>query len=84
MEKECPPNHPYAPLILAIQNLHSRQWVCKITHVMREENRVADFLATFGHSLEVGLHCLRSPLTGCGSLLSHDSIGVTFPRLVAS
>ncbi|CAN1300308.1 hypothetical protein LINPERPRIM_LOCUS24538 [Linum perenne] len=31
-------------------------WMEKIEHIYREGNRTTDFLASFGHSLFVGIH----------------------------
>lgn len=56
---DCGRNHPYASLVLAIRELHSHNWTCRISHVPHKGNRVVDCFANFGHYLEVGLHCWR-------------------------
>ena len=49
-------NHPYSTLNKKIQQLLTRNWEVKVSHVYREANRAADFLSSLGHSLPLGLH----------------------------
>lgn len=57
--------------------MYSRSWDIRISHVWREGNRVADYLANVAHSRELGLHMLRHPPKGCVSLLLQDVVGVS-------
>ncbi|CAN1181945.1 hypothetical protein LINPERPRIM_LOCUS40593 [Linum perenne] len=43
-------------LVLQFQELRSRQWNIKFTHVHREANYVVDYLVNLGHSLSFRLH----------------------------
>lgn len=74
--------HPCAALVKSIRTLLSRAWNIRITHVRREGNRLADWLADYSHSLPLGLHKLERPPAGCGEILMHDIIGVGFPRRI--
>ncbi|CAN0841338.1 hypothetical protein LINGRAHAP2_LOCUS3234 [Linum grandiflorum] len=35
-----------------------RDWLIKVEHIYSEGNRVADYLATLGHSLYLGVHSI--------------------------
>lgn len=77
----CQENHPYAPIIFAIKELMRRSWVVRLTHVLREGNRLADSLANLAHSKDLGLHWLESPPLECREVLFQDLTGVSFSRL---
>ena len=53
----------------------------KIQYVFREANRAADFMATKGHEVDLGVCFFEVPPLGLGSLLTDDMVGVAFPRL---
>ena len=74
----------FSTLIRAIQDLIRRNWRVEITHVYREANFTADYLATLACSLPLGLHVLNSPPKGVLQFMSQDTYGVVYPRLVFS
>lgn len=82
LSRSCPASHPYSSIISSINNFRARDWETRIPHVLREGNRVANFLANMAHSLDFGLHVFRDMPIGCGCLAFQDSISVSFPRTV--
>ncbi|KAH9670623.1 putative ribonuclease H protein [Citrus sinensis] len=74
----------FSTLIRAIQELIRRNWRVEITHVYREANFAADYLATLACCLPLGLHVLNSPPKGVLQFMSQDNYGVVYPRLVIS
>ena len=73
------PNISYA-LVVAVQNLLNRNWQVSLTHIFREANSVADFMANMAHSLPHGVHLFSSPPVGIYSIIVQDSFGVTHPQ----
>ncbi|CAN0861950.1 Putative ribonuclease H protein At1g65750 [Linum grandiflorum] len=59
--------HQHATLVLQFKELCSRQWEVNLSHIYREANYVADYLANLGHSLTYGIHFFDFPDRG----LSH-------------
>ncbi|CAN0898133.1 Putative ribonuclease H protein At1g65750 [Linum grandiflorum] len=64
------------------RELCSRQWEVRLSHIYREANNAADYLANLGHSLSYGLHFFDSPDRCLSHWLHYDIIGVSLPRLV--
>ena len=54
----------------------------QLSHVYRQANRVADFVASMGHSLNKGLHVFCVPPMDIHSLLDENSWEVVFPHLI--
>ena len=75
------PNEFYA-LVVAIREIISRNWQVSITHIYREANSAADFMANMAHSYPHGLHLFSSPPVGIYSIIVQDLFGVTQPRLI--
>ena len=75
------PNMFYA-LVVAVRKLLSRNWQTSITHIYREANSAADFMANMAHSVLLGLHVFSNPPMGIYSIISQDIFGVTQPRFV--
>lgn len=69
-------------LIIAIRDLLSRNWQISISHIYREANSAADFMANMAHSAPLGLHVYSNPPVGIYSIMSQDLFGVTQPRFV--
>ena len=69
-------------LIIAIRDLLSRNWQISISHIYREANSAADFMANMAHSAPLGLHVYSNPHVGIYSIMSQDLFGVTQPRFV--
>ncbi|CAL8168229.1 unnamed protein product [Prunus armeniaca] len=51
-------------------------WDCRIFHVFREVNFVADSLAKMGHEMEMGIHCFVLLPGGITSVLQEDRDGL--------
>lgn len=73
---------PHHRLIDAINELIHRDWTCKITHVYREPNKCADWMATHFDDLELGLHVFNNPTTGITSALTADAMGLVWKRAI--
>ncbi|CAN0907237.1 hypothetical protein LINGRAHAP2_LOCUS24695 [Linum grandiflorum] len=52
--------HQNATLIMQFQDLYKQQWEVTLTHIYRETNYDADYLANLYHSYVFGLHILDS------------------------
>ena len=50
--------------------------------MFREANRVANFMASLGHNLQLGLIVYHDPPLGARSFLEEDIRGVSFPRSI--
>ncbi|CAN1170479.1 Putative ribonuclease H protein At1g65750 [Linum perenne] len=76
--------HQHAGEILALRSLISRDWEVSFSHVYREGNHAADFLANTGHSLPFGFHVF--PTTDCnlGYFLRRDCMGISEPRIITN
>ncbi|CAN0891178.1 hypothetical protein LINGRAHAP2_LOCUS16853 [Linum grandiflorum] len=44
-------DHQHAVLVFQFKELCSRQWEVHLSHIYREANTAADYLANLGHSL---------------------------------
>ncbi|CAN0926336.1 Putative ribonuclease H protein At1g65750 [Linum grandiflorum] len=75
-------DHQHAALVLQFTELCNRQWEVNLSHIYREANYAADYLANLGHSLTYGLHLFDSPDRGLSHWLHYDLIGISLPRLV--
>ncbi|CAN1801232.1 Putative ribonuclease H protein At1g65750, partial [Linum perenne] len=51
----------HAALVADFHELRSRNWEVSLSHVYREANCAADYLANLGHSYSFGLHLLDVP-----------------------
>ncbi|CAN0876743.1 Putative ribonuclease H protein At1g65750 [Linum grandiflorum] len=80
--KDSELRHQHAALVLQFQELCSRHWEVNISHIYREANFAADYLANLGHSLPYGMHLFDSPDRGLSHWLHYDLIGVSLPRFV--
>lgn len=72
----------YIPLVISIKELMKRDWSINITHVYREVNFTADFLANYALSLPLGCHHFNVPPISLLPFLTHDMYGVAYPRFV--
>ncbi|CAN0929906.1 Putative ribonuclease H protein At1g65750, partial [Linum grandiflorum] len=67
LTKDSKLDHQHAALVFQFNELCRRQWEVHISHIYREANNVADYLANLGHALTYGMHIFYSPDRG----LSH-------------
>ncbi|CAN0922601.1 Putative ribonuclease H protein At1g65750 [Linum grandiflorum] len=82
LAKDSELNHHHAALVLQFKELCSRQWEVKLSHIYRETNNAADYLANLVHSFSYGLHLFDLPDRGLSHWLHYDLIGVSTPRSV--
>ncbi|CAN0914226.1 Putative ribonuclease H protein At1g65750 [Linum grandiflorum] len=75
-------DHQHAALVMQFKELCRRQWEVQISHIYREANNAADYLANLGHSFSYGIHLFDTPDRGLSHWLHYDLIGVSTPRLV--
>ncbi|CAN1844814.1 Putative ribonuclease H protein At1g65750 [Linum perenne] len=78
------PTHQHFLLLLEYQELLSRSWQVRITHVFREANQAADYMANLGHSFDFGSYFFDSPDASLCNWLRYDQVGVALPRFVRS
>ncbi|CAN0876636.1 Putative ribonuclease H protein At1g65750, partial [Linum grandiflorum] len=75
-------DHQHTALVLRFKELCNRQWEVHLSHIYREANNAADYLANLDHSLSYGLHFFDSPDRGLSHWLHYVLIGVSLPRFV--
>ncbi|CAN1181799.1 Putative ribonuclease H protein At1g65750 [Linum perenne] len=68
---DAPLRH-HASEVLAIRELLQRNWKTEIHHIYREANGAADFLASKGYSLGLGVHSFRTSDCNLGYFLRKD------------
>ena len=74
-------NHVYGAVIMDIQQWLCREWTVSLSHVLREANACADYLANEGARQHCRLIVLKDPLQGLLPLLHEDYKGTLFMRL---
>ncbi|CAN0854232.1 Putative ribonuclease H protein At1g65750 [Linum grandiflorum] len=74
-------SHPLAAILYDIRSLINGRWECKVSHVLREANQLADSMAKMGHdsSLEEEKLFATPPEEMLG-IWQNDKDGMTFPR----
>ncbi|CAI0392409.1 unnamed protein product [Linum tenue] len=75
-------SHPHYRLVVQVRQMIQREWEVRVEHTFREGNVVADFLASTGHSLPLGLHLVSIPSPQLNYWLLFDLVGSQTPRLV--
>ncbi|CAN1171162.1 Putative ribonuclease H protein At1g65750 [Linum perenne] len=83
LQKEDADSHQHTALVAEFIALKRRSWEISISHVFREANCGADYLANLGHSHCIGLHFFSVPDTTLAHWLRYDLIGVALPREVS-
>lgn len=78
-----PRGSPHHNVIQEIRKQIKQQWECKVSHIWREGNQVADCLAKISLNMQPGLYVLDTPPQDIKSKLLFDEQGVTTPRLIA-
>ncbi|KAK3220790.1 hypothetical protein Dsin_014760 [Dipteronia sinensis] len=82
LSNDSPTNNPLFSIIQACRSLINNEWSCNIHHVYRESNRVADYLAKMGQSLEPGISFFKDPPPQILVVLDDDRKGLAAARLV--
>ncbi|CAN1749432.1 Putative ribonuclease H protein At1g65750 [Linum perenne] len=77
------PCHQHAGEVATIRNLLQCDWEVTISHIYREGNKVADYLASIGHGLPPGNHLI--PISDCnlGYYLRYDCMGISEPKIIS-
>ncbi|CAN1282044.1 Putative ribonuclease H protein At1g65750 [Linum perenne] len=70
-------DHQHAILVSEFRELISRSWDLSLTHVFREANYCADYLANLGHQFHIGLHLFSQPNPALTHWLRFDLFGIT-------
>ncbi|KAL5780992.1 hypothetical protein ACOSP7_006021 [Xanthoceras sorbifolium] len=70
--KRC---HPLFNLLHKCKSLIQGDWICRVTHVYREVNMLADWMAKLGLQQALGLKYFEDPPTGCIQILDEDAAG---------
>ncbi|CAN1188712.1 Putative ribonuclease H protein At1g65750 [Linum perenne] len=68
--------HQHAGEVLLIRRLMQRDWDVSFSHVYREANKSADFLASLGYERELGLHRIDTADCSLGYFLRLDCMGI--------
>ncbi|CAN1743736.1 Putative ribonuclease H protein At1g65750 [Linum perenne] len=72
--------HQHAVDIDKLRELLQRDWEVTISHIYREGNSVADYLATLGHDYPWGVHLISVSDCNLNYFLRRDCIGISVPR----
>ncbi|CAN1806131.1 Putative ribonuclease H protein At1g65750 [Linum perenne] len=75
--------HQHKALVEEFHNLILRQWETSLSHVYREANYAADYLANLGHCFSFGLQSLMYLDSGLAFWLRYDLVGIAMPRVVS-
>ncbi|CAN1767631.1 Putative ribonuclease H protein At1g65750 [Linum perenne] len=78
------PCHHHAGEVVAIRKLLQRDWEVTISHVYREGNKIADYLASIGHGLPPGTHPISISDCNLGFYLRYGCMGISEPRIIHS
>ncbi|CAN1146017.1 Putative ribonuclease H protein At1g65750, partial [Linum perenne] len=74
--------HQHRALVEEFHNLQLRNWEVSLSHVYREANYAADYLANLGHSFDFGFQTLMYPDSRLAYWLRYDLLGVARPRVI--
>ncbi|CAN1129174.1 Putative ribonuclease H protein At1g65750, partial [Linum perenne] len=75
--------HKHAALVAEFQDMRARSWEISLSHIFREANCSADYLANLGHSFWFGFHVFDYPISSLADWLRYDLVGVALPRVVS-
>ncbi|KAF7842625.1 hypothetical protein G2W53_004923 [Senna tora] len=76
IDQGVPSTHPCAALVYRIREVRDRGWDVRFRHVYREANKVADFVARLGHTLQHEAEMFTIPPVECLGLLAEDVKGI--------
>ncbi|CAN1186310.1 Putative ribonuclease H protein At1g65750 [Linum perenne] len=68
--------------VTLIHQLLNREWEVTISHIYREGNQAADYLADIGHGLPTGTHSINVLDSTLCYFLRRDCMGISEPRLI--
>ncbi|CAI0401398.1 unnamed protein product [Linum tenue] len=72
----------YYKLIQQFRRLIDRDWEVRLSHVYRECNKVADFLASRGHDHSLGIHSVNVSDSGLSFWVLYDAMGIAQSILI--
>ncbi|CAL1407399.1 unnamed protein product [Linum trigynum] len=75
-------DHRHGLLVQHVCNVLNRDWDVVISHVYREGNRAADYLASLGHSLPFGTHHVDVCSPELCRWLEYDVMGISQARFI--
>ena len=75
--------HTCRPIISAIHQLCSKDWIVEINHVFHEANFCADSLAKHGHQITLGLSVFNSRPSFMSVVFSADLMGCSHEKVIA-
>ncbi|CAI0550240.1 unnamed protein product, partial [Linum tenue] len=75
-------SHPHHTLVNSIKRQLNQQWEVHIMHAFRESNYVADYLASVGHSIRIGIRFVDNPSATLNHWLYFDLLGLQTPRII--
>ncbi|CAN0911120.1 hypothetical protein LINGRAPRIM_LOCUS1369 [Linum grandiflorum] len=74
-------SHPFAAVVYDIKKMIGGAWSCKISHTMREGNKLADLMANLGHESKGEEETLfANPPTSLIGAWKEDKAGRMFMR----
>ncbi|CAI0418218.1 unnamed protein product [Linum tenue] len=73
---------PHFQLVSQVRRLINQEWEVRVEHTYREGNVVADYLASTGYNLLVGVHIVSVPSPMMQHWLLFDLVGSVTPRLI--
>ncbi|CAN1189723.1 Putative ribonuclease H protein At1g65750 [Linum perenne] len=76
------PSHLHGREAATIREFFNRDWEVTISHVFREGNFAADYLANLGHAHHHGVHLLSLFDCNLSYFLRRDCMGISEPRLI--
>ncbi|CAH9063024.1 unnamed protein product [Cuscuta europaea] len=74
--------HQHSSEVAQFRELLNRNWTVRVEHVYREGNRAADFLASLGHTLPIGVHSISNVDSRLSLHILYDLLGISQPRLI--
>ncbi|CAL1413103.1 unnamed protein product [Linum trigynum] len=77
-------SHRHGLLAQQVRVLLDRNWRVRISHVYRECNFAADYLASKGHSVDFGTHMFDVSDPGLTKWINYDVMGVAQPRFICN
>ncbi|CAI0584405.1 unnamed protein product, partial [Linum tenue] len=82
LESRSTDTHHHTTVVARYQELMRQGWEVTTSHIYRETNKCADYLASHGHSLSPGVHVMTRSVPLLYNFLMYDSQGLSEPRLV--
>ncbi|CAN1841279.1 Putative ribonuclease H protein At1g65750, partial [Linum perenne] len=82
LEEAVSRSHWHTSLVEQFHTLRNQDWDVTIHYIYRKATNAADYMANFGHELDLRSHVFSSPIDSLLYRLRYDLIGVCLPRFV--